>query len=157
MQTPKSRWFLRVLQNPEPTHPILWGYYVPHISGSIRRSHFFGPKKSLHGLHWFTLVYIRLPPDVRYWRFRNSWNFILLHYHDFLCRTHQAAPRQWKMRSLKRRDLWIFMWVPCASVWFGCWSSPEFERHTLPVIAVVRSVVASGKGHDMMCWVEWPT
>ena len=31
-----------------------WAYYVPHIPGSICWSHFFGWKKSLHGLHRFT-------------------------------------------------------------------------------------------------------
>ncbi len=33
------------------------------IPGLIRCSHFFWSKISLHGLHWFTQVYIRLPPD----------------------------------------------------------------------------------------------
>ncbi len=39
------------------------GWLRAPIPGSIRWSHFFWSKISLHGLHWFTQVYIRLPPD----------------------------------------------------------------------------------------------
>jgi hypothetical protein len=40
------------------------GWLRASIPGLIRWSHFFWSKISLHGLHWFTQVYIRLPPDV---------------------------------------------------------------------------------------------
>ena len=62
MQIPKSRWFVRVLQNPEPQQPILMG--------SIRASHsWFNPlksllraKKSLRCQKTVSTVYITLPP-----------------------------------------------------------------------------------------------
>ncbi len=64
MQTTKSWWFPRVLQNPSVQHLIFMGRLRASIPGLIRWSHFFLSKISLHGLHWFTKVYIRLPPDV---------------------------------------------------------------------------------------------
>jgi hypothetical protein len=42
-----------------------WGYYVPHIPGSIRWSHFFGPKKSLHCQKNITRFTLLCPPMIR--------------------------------------------------------------------------------------------
>ncbi len=53
-------------QNPVDQGPILHAYYVPHISGSIRQSHFWGQKQ----LTQFITVFTGLPFDVLC-----SWSF----------------------------------------------------------------------------------
>ena len=60
MQTPRSRWFRRVLWNPLMQHLILMCILSPpHSWFNLSKS----PFRVKNGLTWFTQVYIRLPPD----------------------------------------------------------------------------------------------